>query len=113
MMGPSPSGGSLAAQGVLGLSARIPIQSAWFNQQAVQLDGFDFKNCRFDSCTLSVASVNFSLEGCLIDDDTSIIFGGATIKLIQLFNARYEWFFQNLPAFAPVRNPDGTITIGP
>lgn len=87
------------------------VNSIWYNGQQIYLDGFKFVRCRFDNCLLVVTSLNFEIESCFIDESTRIQFLGETIKPIKLFNSRYEWVYEKMPYFAPLRNSDGTITV--
>ena len=87
------------------------VKHAWFNNKEVKLDGYKFEFCRFDNCKLIVTSINFELEHCHIDNSTIIEYGSEIVKIVRLFNSRYEWIYQKMPFFAPVRNNDGTITI--
>lgn len=97
---------------ILAAFGQMPeVRDIWFNKKEVKLDGYRFVGCRFDGCALKVSSANFELEGCLIDETTTIYYSGDTIKPIRLFTARYPWFYENLPFFAPTKNADGTITI--
>ncbi len=95
---------------LLGLS-KPEIKGTWFNNREVKLDGFRFVSCRFDNCKLTVTSTNFELERCYIDANTVILYGNEIVKPIRLFNSRYEWVYNTMPYFAPVRYQDGTITI--
>lgn len=90
---------------------RPPVNGLYYNNKAIALDGYDFHSCRFDSCTLIVNSTNFSLHNCVIDQFCKIQYGTETLRIVQLFNSRNEWYFKHLPGLAPSRNADGTITI--
>jgi hypothetical protein len=91
--------------------SRPVVRGLYYNGKALKLDGYKFVGCRFDNCTLVVESPNFELMDCVVDQSTAIQYGVEPIKIIRLFNSRNEWIYANLPAFAPIRNPDGTITI--
>lgn len=95
-----------------GLLAKPEIKGAWFNGKEVNLDGYRFISCRFDGCHLLVASTNFVLENCFVDEKTNIVYGTEILKVIQLYNARYSWVYDHYPMFAPRKNSDGTISIG-
>ena len=98
--------------GLLGQYLKNPeVKGAWYNAKKIKLDGYNFIDCRFDNCQLEITSTNFELERCYIDQSTTILYGGEIIKPIRLFNARYEWVYENMPYFAPMRNSDGTITL--
>jgi hypothetical protein len=93
------------------LFARPTVQGLYYNGKTVPLDGYRFVGCRFDNCTLLVISTSFELINCVIDPETVIQYGMETIKIIHLFNSRDEAMYTAAPALAPLKNPDGTITI--
>ena len=106
---------SSQSQNTLGLIAALmhkpELRDVWYNNKEVKLDGFRFVSCRFDNCRLVVTSSNFELEHCFLDSGTVVTYGSEIIKPIRLFTSRYEWFYENMPYFAPTRHEDGTITI--
>jgi hypothetical protein len=83
----------------------------YYRNQTIKLDGYTFRGCRFDGCHLEVTSSNFDIIDCIIDEKTVITYGDSVVKVIQLFNSRFDWAYKNFPFFAPRKNPDGTITI--
>ena len=87
------------------------INGLWFNQKNFSLDGYRFIGCRFDSCTLHIATTNYELINCHIDDRTLITYGANPLKVLKLYNSRNEYAFSHLAPFAPDRNTDGTISI--
>ena len=93
------------------LLQRPEVRGTWYNRKVVKLDGYRFVSCRFDNCTLEVSSTNFELERCYIDSTTVVRYSGDIVKPIRLFNRVYDWIYQQIPYFAPVRHEDGTITI--
>jgi hypothetical protein len=98
--------------GALGqIFGRPTVQGLYYNGKMVALDGYQFVGCRFDNCTLMVASPNFELINCVIDPSTVIQYGMETVKIVRLFNSRSEWMYASAPGLAPRRNADGTITI--
>lgn len=103
---PPPPPGALSQ-----IFGRPIVQGLYYNGKMVPLDGYRFVGCRFDNCTLMVASNNFELINCVIDPTTVIQYGMETIKIVQLFNSRSEWMYASAPGFAPRKNADGTITI--
>src|ERR1043166_4134699 len=66
------------------------VNGLYYRGKILVLDGYRFTNCRFDNCTLQVSTTNFSLVHCVIDDLTTIQYGGDTLKLVKLFNSRFE-----------------------
>src|SRR3972149_4981984 len=109
---PPPSHAELFGSFLSALLKRPEVKGVGFKGKEVKLDGYRFISWRFDGCKLIVTSTNFELVNCYIGEDTAISYGPDIIKPIQLFNARYSWICDKMPAFAPKRNPDGTITIG-
>lgn len=101
--------GLLAGLGALGQLQEV--NGLWFNQKNFSIDGYRFVGCRFDGCTLHVATTNFELINCHIDDRTVIGYGPETIKIVKLYNSRNAYALSNLGPFSPDRNPDGTISI--
>ena len=87
------------------------MNDVWFNGKVVTFDGFNFQSCRFDNCQLFVASANFELRHCFIDESTVFHFPGEIVKILRMFNCRYQWIYEGLPYFAPVRHENGTISI--
>jgi hypothetical protein len=94
------------------LYGRPEAKGLYYNGKTIKLDGYNFSGCRFDNCVLEVTSMNFNLTRCVIDSSTTISYGNTVLKVVQLFNSRYEWAYQNFPPqFVPQRHADGTITI--
>lgn len=93
------------------LGQRVEVQNIWFNRKDVVLDGYNFRNCRFDNCHLHISSPNFEMNRCFIDETTVIHYDGQIVSVLRLFNSRHELAYEKIPAFAPLRHEDGTITI--
>lgn len=93
------------------LTRKPEINDIWYNSKSVQIDGYSFRSCRFDKCHLYVASSNFEMHRCFIDHQTIIYYSGEIVKLLRLFNSRYENVYRHLPYFAPTKHDDGTFTI--
>jgi hypothetical protein len=91
---------------------RPQAKGLYFRNKTIYLDGYSFADCRFDNCVLEATSPSFDLVRCVIDQSTSIRYSNYSVKLIQLFNSKYEWAKDSfgLP-FVPIKNIDGTITI--
>ena len=85
--------------GLASLSVRIPVQNMWFNGKTVSLDGYNFQSCRFDNCQLHLASANFEMHHCFVDDNTTIHYQGEIVKVLRLFNRGHIWICENLPYF--------------
>lgn len=95
-----------------GLNLRQSVNSLYYLNKKIVLDGYSFTGCRFDRCTLSISSTNFELTNCVIDDTCTIEYGVELTKVIQLFNSRYPKAYELFaPPFVPLSNEDGTITI--
>ena len=93
------------------LTRRPVLENVWYNDKTVYLDGYNFISCRFDNCKLHIASEHFEMQRCFVDDNTTIFYLGSIIKVLRLFNCKYQWVYSHLPYFAPVQHSDGTITI--
>ena len=93
------------------LASRPDVRDVWFNGKTVKLDGFNFSNCRFDSCQLEVSTSNFEMHRCFVSSDSSVLYHGEVIKVLRLFNSRYDWAYKAMPNFCPTRHEDGTISI--
>jgi len=102
-----------AAKGVtLGsLFSAKEVSGLYFNRKTIHLDGYTFINCRFDNCTLQIATTDFELRDCVIDSSTIIEYSNNAVKVIKLFLSRYPWAYSQFPNFSPQRNSDGAITI--
>lgn len=101
--------GLLSALGALGQLKEV--KEVWFNQKVFSLDGYRLVGCRFDSCTIHIATTNFELVDCYVDNKTVFTYGPGPLKAIKLYNSRNEYVLSNLGPFAPERGPDGTISI--
>jgi hypothetical protein len=116
--GASKTGGGLLSGSLAaiiasqGLNGRQKVEGLYYLNKKIALDGYSFDGCRFDRCTLSIASTNFELFNCIIDESCAIEYGVELTKVIQLFNSRYAKSYEFFaPPFVPLRNQDGTITI--
>lgn len=107
-LGALPQSGANALSGIFG---QPEVKGLYYNGAQLVLDGYNFVGCRFDNCQLAVNSLNFNLIRCVIDDSTVISYGSSVLKVIELFNSRYDWAYEHFPGFVPTKNPDGTITI--
>jgi hypothetical protein len=104
---PPPS----SANGLSQFFGRPIARGLYYNGKKLALDGYQFVECRFDNCMLLVSSTNFDLINCILDPKTMIEYGGEALKIVQLYNSRSEWLYENAPSLVPRRNADGTITI--
>lgn len=93
------------------LSQRPDVRDVWFNGKTVKLDGFNFWGCRFDNCQLEISTFNFEMHRCFLDENSSVLYHGELIKVLRLFNSRYDWVYQAMPKFCPTRHEDGTVSI--
>lgn len=93
------------------LMYRAQVRDVWYNQKTVTLDGYDFHHCRFDGCKLSISSTNFALDRCFIDESTVVYYGDEVMRVMKLFNSRFKWAYDAMPAFVPQRHEDGTVSI--
>lgn len=93
------------------MAYRPEVRDIWFNGKVVQLDGYKFISCRFDNCQLKVATDNFEMHRCFLDNESTIVYHGNIRKVIQLFNSRFDAAYKYMPALAPNKHEDGTISI--
>ncbi len=82
----------------------------YFRNQRIYIDGYTFKNCRFDACELVTYKGTFVFEHCVIGDDTIISYGGEALKIVKLFNSKSP-YWALFPHIVAQRNLDGTFTI--
>ena len=83
------------------------VQEHWFKNKQVTLDGYHFTRCRFDGCMLYINSAEFLLTSCVIAPDCKVFFGQKVSKILRVY-------FREHPGngyYAPIAEPDGTITI--
>ena len=103
-----PNLGALAA--LLSPSLLYQKTNQYFRNQRIYIDGYTFKNCRFDACELVTYKGTFVFEHCVVGDDTIISYGGEALKIVKLFNSKSPyWSF--FPHIVAQRNLDGTFTI--
>ena len=89
----------------------IEKEGLWFYEKVIFIDGYVFKNCRFDKCTLAAKTPHFRIENCLIDDNSFVYpIEDVTqiVKLSRLPNLAY-----NPELFDPKISKEGFITIVP
>jgi len=88
------------------------VTGLWFHGRTLSLDGYRFKQCRFDACELQVNAGEFELDHCLISPDTRIVYGPNLFKPLQLFVTRSPPQVRQIhPNFIATVNADGTVTI--
>lgn len=102
---------SLGLPPLSSLVQRPEVRDIWYNGKSLVLDGFTFLSCRFDNCDLHVASPHFEMRQCFLDENTRIFYRGNIVKLLRLFNSRYDWVYEEMPYFAPEKHDDGTVSI--
>jgi hypothetical protein len=84
-------------------------ENLWFHHKVLKLDGWCFVGCRFDHCKLVIETPYFVLKNCYIDESNFIQLQGALINAVKFMNIMPG---QTAHSFHPVRNPDGTISVG-
>lgn len=111
-------------QNILGLGAQAVQQSSlnfliqsnfsfkkenlYFRNKQIDIDGYEFINCRFDNCKFSTEKGTFKFKNCVFDESTLVSYSGAALKILKLYNRRVQIKSANL---SPEINADGTITI--
>ena len=86
------------------------VKGLWYNEKVIKVDGWHFENCRFDKCLFVAESPYFSFKDCFIDGSNALEFKGAVVKLFQL--AECMSIRLGADKLKPVRNADGTVSIG-
>jgi len=98
-------------------NALLPIQpppiveGLWYHDQIITLDGYIFRNCRFDRCNLVLNTSQFEMQHCHLDEISTLTVAGSIVKPIQIFNRNMRWMRESNSFFMPTLNPDGTISI--
>ncbi|MBH3366952.1 hypothetical protein I5R92_06610 [Pseudomonas carnis] len=86
------------------------VKGLWYNEKIIKLDGWRFESCRFDKCRLIIETPNFSLVDCYLDSTNFIVVSGKLVNALQFMALGNE--FDDSPEYHPIRNPNGTVTIG-
>ncbi|WP_273221730.1 hypothetical protein [Pseudomonas sp.] len=86
------------------------VKGLWYNEKVIKLDGWRFEACRFDKCRLIIETPNFSLVDCYLDESNFIEVAGKLVNALQFANLRGEC--SDSPSYYPVRNPNGTVSVG-
>lgn len=86
------------------------IEGLWFNQKVVKLDGWHFEGCRFDGCRLIIETPYFIIKNCYIDGSNFIELAGTLSNAVKFLNIRSHEAGKSV--YQPVRNNDGTVSIG-
>lgn len=89
---------------------RTDVTNLLYRGQQINLDGFNWKGCRFDGCTLTTNQGNFTMTRCFLDNQTTLLVSVPTARIIRLLNAA-QFSEQTFPQLYPVRNADGSVTI--
>ena len=92
-------------------TTRTLIENRWYEETPVFLDGFHYKNCRFDRCMLINIHTDFEIESCFISPDTRIEYGERGIISIRLFMSQRPEFDHFWPGLGPERLNGGKVTI--
>lgn len=104
--------GQGALSGLLAKYTELPrVESVYYRDQRVDITGYHFVSCRFDKCHLSIASSNFKLERCVVDDATSFYFEADPSKIIRVVNIRWKWLTTMAPTLSATWHDDGTFSI--
>ena len=90
---------------------RLKVEGLWFNEKNIWLDGYSFKNCRFDKCNIFVFTNNFDIEDCFIDDSNNIWPMGEVTQSVKLWNLRHPSMRGRDPYYEADRNENGNVTI--
>lgn len=61
-----------------------------YKNQAIDIDGYHFKNCAFINCTLTTSKGNFSFDGCYFQYGM-INFDGNALRVLRLASLVQNW----------------------
>jgi hypothetical protein len=92
------------------LEAGTLVEGRWFKGDAIIIDGYQFSRCRFDECRLMYTTLDFKFTECVLESST-IIHGYAGVLAMRAFHSPWPTLDQFWPQFAPIRHPNGTISI--
>jgi hypothetical protein len=90
--------------------AAYNFEGKWFRNQEINIDGYSFSNCRFDSCTITTSKGSFSFDHCYLSN-CRIIYGEAAQKTVRLYIWGAQMGGEAAASLYPISNPDGTYTI--
>ena len=108
----SESQGGLLTRALTNTLAPKTVKGLWFEDRELSLDGYEFVECRFDSCRLHVNNAqNVTLQRCYISKDTHFIYGQSALSAIKLFNLKTDWYYENAAVYVPERDEKGRITL--
>lgn len=88
----------------------VLVAGLWYSERHIQLDGYYFKNCRFDNCVLYTATGNFEMERCKLDHCTQSFYD-PSLRTVKLFLSPYSDLPASLGSMLPEKFADGTISI--
>lgn len=63
----------------------VTVEDRYYRDCTVNLDGYEFVNCRFDRCMLATRTGHFRLKGCVIHEG-SASYGGPANNIVKLYN---------------------------
>lgn len=86
------------------------VDGLWYNQKVIKLDGWNFEACRFDNCRLIIETPYFTVKNCYIDGSNSVEVQGVLMNAVKFLNMTAP--MATHPIYQPIRNLDGTVSIG-
>ncbi|MGO4800580.1 hypothetical protein ACEN2T_14975 [Pseudomonas sp. W22_MBD1_FP4] len=86
------------------------LNGLWYNQKVIKLDGWNFEACRFDNCKLIIETPYFTVKNCYIDGSNSVEVQGVLMNAVKFLNMNLP--MSTHPIYQPIKNPDGTVSIG-
>ncbi|MFZ3391477.1 hypothetical protein [Buttiauxella gaviniae] len=86
------------------------VRGLWYNEKLIKLDGWRFESCRFDNCRLVIETPNFSLVDCYLDSTNFIEVAGKLVNALQFMDLGSD--MDDSVEYHPIRNSNGTVTIG-
>ncbi|OGW76161.1 MAG: hypothetical protein A2Z72_01330 [Omnitrophica bacterium RBG_13_46_9] len=76
---------------VLEMISLEKVEDLYFKEDEIYIDGYSFKNCRFDACKLITEVGNFKFEDCLFNPGTEMKYEGYAANIIMSYNhMRYK-----------------------
>jgi hypothetical protein len=85
------------------------VENLVFNNQVINLDGYEFKNCAFVDCTLRTSVGNFKLQECFFQGTWWVDFGGRALTITRL--ASIVDLEGAEPKYKAIAHPNGGVTI--
>ena len=86
----------------------------WFSNAVVDMDGYHFTRCRFDSCSLRSAGGDFQMTECYVSETNKVQVPLSAWRQLKLLVHRQRLLgkkLEDLPMLSVSAHTDGTISI--